>query len=436
MKRTLIIGMGKSGIAAYDFLQEEGDFVVGIDDSLAIVERLVEAGKRVMITADVKAFDRLIVSPGVSPSHPLIKQAEAHKILILGEMELALTALLGLHQPMIAVTGTNGKTTVTLLIEHVLQTAGFSACALGNIGIPLISYVKKVQKNEILVIELSSYQLESLSIPVFDIGLILNITPDHLDRYGTMKEYAQAKCCLQQCLKQEGQLWLHESVAAEFKALLQSSYDTYGRNRDCTLWTDQVALLGHSGIETILPTRYRNLGLHESENVLAAWIACKRFGISSDIFLQAVKSFQKPAHRIEWVTSLQGVDYVNDSKGTNIDATVKAVESMQKPVVLIVGGVDKGAPYTSWKTVFDTKVRHIIAIGMAAQKIAVDLKPEFQVDVAASLSQAIERAQMLAQKGDVVLLSPGCSSFDMFRDYAHRGNEFKRIVFELKEKNG
>lgn len=431
MRKTLIIGMGKSGISAYDFLQEEGDIVVGVDDNPALVKHLLAAGKKVAQSADVQNFDRLILSPGVPSTHALVKQAEILGIPVIGEIDLALQYL---HQPAVAITGTNGKTTVTLLIAHILQTARFSAHALGNVGVPLTSYVKKAQSHEIAIIELSSYQLEKLDRPLFDIGLILNITPDHLDRYGTVREYAKAKCRLQDNLKKGGELWIHESVALEFRDLLTRSYQTYGRNRDCTLWTDQVALLRNSYVETILPTRYRNLGPHESENILAAWIVCQRFGVRPEIFLEAAETFRKPLHRIEWVRTVRGVDYINDSKGTNIDATIKAVESMQKPIILIAGGVDKGASYQSLKPFFQNKVRYVIALGQAAPKIADDLKPEYTVDIVYSLRDAIHRAEAVAQEGDAVLLSPACSSFDMFRDYAHRGDEFKRIVCELKEK--
>ncbi|MGH2613297.1 MAG: glutamate ligase domain-containing protein, partial [Rhabdochlamydiaceae bacterium] len=177
-------------------------------------------------------------------------------------------------------------------------------------------------------------------------------------------------------------------------------------------------------------------GVHELENVMAAWIVCQKFGVSADVFLQAVKSFKKPSHRIEWVALSDGVDYVNDSKGTNVDATIKAVQSMNKPVFLIVGGVDKGASYEIWKKPFANKVRQVVAIGGAAEKIAKDLKPDYQVPILSSLSDAVLYCKRVAQAGEVILLSPGCSSYDMFRDYAHRGDEFKRIVYLLQEKKG
>lgn len=436
MKKTLVIGMGKSGVAVYDFLQAAGDLVVGLDDNHATVQRLLDTGVRASTSVDIQMFDRVVLSPGVSPQHRLVQEAEKLGLPMIGEMQLAFEALQPLGQSSVAITGTNGKTTVTLLITHILQKAGLPAYALGNVGVPLTSYVRTAKPEEMLIVELSSYQLDTLYLPIFDVGLILNITPDHLDRYGTMRAYAQSKCRLQACLKKEGTLWVHESVALEFKEELHHSYHTYGRSPNCTLWTDQVALLGHSGAEVILPAHYKELGFHESENVLAAWIACKQLGIDANTFLQGLQSFQKPKHRIEWVASIKGVDYINDSKGTNIDATIKAVQSIKKPLILIAGGVDKGASYQVWKTSFKTQVRYVIALGAAASKIAADLGPDWHVKIVTCLAEAVALSYSLAEEGDAVLLSPGCSSYDMFRDYAHRGDEFKQIVEELKEKKG
>ncbi len=424
MPRSLVIGLGKSGVAAYDLLVREGDEVVGVDDNPKTVQKLLEAGKKAAVTVNVQEFDRLILSPGVSPSHPLIMQALEYGIPIIGEAQLALERL---NQPAIGITGTNGKTTVTLLIAHVLKSAGLAAEALGNVGEPLTAYVSRAKKGEVAVIELSSFQLDTLSAPFFDLGLILNITPDHLDRYGTMESYAKSKCHLQECLKAEGELWVHEQIVKEFKELLKVDYQTYGQNPDCSLSINQVAFLRKNDALA---------GPHDLDNNLAAWIACRKFGVTEAQFLKALKSFKKPAHRIEWVTAAGGVDYINDSKGTNIDATIKAVETMNKPIVLITGGVDKGASYQVWKKPFAKKVRHVVAMGEAAEKIAQDLAPDYQVPIVSSLEDAVIHSKNIAQEGEVILLSPGCSSYDMFRDYAHRGDEFKRIVYLLQEKKG
>ena len=404
--RTLVVGLGKSGIAAKNLLEREGDEVVGYDD---LIDSTVPG---------VQTFDRLILSPGVPPSHRVVSDAAKCGIPIIGEAQLALERM---KQRAIAITGTNGKTTVTLLIAHVLKEAGFSAHALGNVGAPLSDYVLNAKPDDIAVVELSSFQLDTLSSKCFDMGIILNITPDHLDRYPSMEAYAISKCHLQHCLKPGGELWVHSSVAEEYAHLLSTQFQTFGENLDCLLTQNCI--------------NFSFSGKHDIDNLQAAWIACRPF-VNEDVFWKAAQSFKKPAHRIEWVAAWNGVDYVNDSKGTNIDATIKAVEAMDRSTILIVGGVDKGASYAVWKKSFANKVRQVVAIGQASEKIAHDLRPEFDVVIVPSLSDAVHHSERTAQKGDVVLLSPGCSSYDMFRDYAHRGDEFKRIVYLLQEKKG
>ncbi len=424
--KTLVIGLGKSGRAAYDLLLKEGHTVVGTDDNSDLLNKL--EGINVQTHPRVEEFDLIVLSPGIPPTNPLyIKAVELGKE-ITGEAELALSRL---HQPCIAITGTNGKTTVTLLTEHILKTSGLKARALGNVGTPLTSYQGEPQ--EIMVVELSSFQLELMKTPVVDIGIILNITPDHLDRYTTMEEYAKAKCRLQNIMKSPGSFWVHQTVVNDFKTLLKSNYQTYGTDRQCRSWTDKAALKSGEKIETILPIRYRSLGNHESENVLAAWILCKKFGVNSAAFLAGLETFKKPAHRIEFVATLEGVDYFNDSKGTNIDATMKAVEAMTKDVVLIAGGVDKGSSYAPWKKSFAGKVKQVFAIGQAAAKIAQELRPEFEVEIVATLQEAVECARSKAKSGETVLLSPGCSSYDMFKDYVQRGDEFKKFVLRREK---
>lgn len=407
--KTVILGLGKSGRAAYDLLKHEGCEVVGFDDAYR--------GEAL----DLTEFERVVVSPGVPLSHPLVQEARRLGVQVVGEAGLALSRM---RETKVAVTGTNGKTTVCLLIGHVLKRAGVKMAVLGNIGNPLSEYVRQGGGAEVAVVELSSYQLETLEGKLFELGLILNITPDHLERHGSMETYADAKWRLSACIKKGGELWVHESIA-------RKGVQTYGKNRSCTLWTDRVALLQCSAVELILPTRYRDLGVHESENVLAAWIVCRRLGVAKEVFVEAVETFVRPAHRIEKVAVVDGVEYVDDSKGTNLDATVKAVESMQKPVVLIAGGVDKGASYAAWKKPFEGRVRCVVALGAAAETIARDLAPEYAVEIFSSLEEAVRGARGKACVGDVVLLSPGGSSFDLFRDYAHRGEEFKKIVKEM-----
>jgi UDP-N-acetylmuramoylalanine--D-glutamate ligase len=414
---VLVIGFGKSGQSACALLKAQGHDVVTVDQDpkLGLCQDIV-----------IGDFDFVVVSPGVLPTDRWYVEAKRADLEILGEAELALREA---KQPCVAITGTNGKTSVTLLIEHVLKSAGKKARALGNVGDPLAAYFLKPDLEEIIVAEISSYQLETMTSQVFDAAIILNVTPDHLDRYGSMQEYALAKFRLQSCMKKEAPFYVNIELLREYKHLLRGDYQTYGSDSGAFLWTDKCVVKELEKIAYFLPMAYREMGKHESENAVAAWAICRYFGVTSEQFLQALESFQKPAHRIEFVATIGGVSYYDDSKGTNIDATVHAIDSMAGPVILIAGGVDKGSSYAPWKK-FQGKVRKIIVMGQAAQKIHHELHASFSVEIVSDMEKAVAAAKKSAGPGDAVLLSPGCSSFDMFRDYAHRGEEFKRRVKE------
>ena len=357
-------------------------------------------------------IERVIVSPGIHPRHPIYQAALSRGIDIIGEAELALPHF---KKPMVAITGTNGKTTVTLLIEHALNFVGIKAKALGNVGIALCDYLLEPGPEEAFVIELSSFQLETMRTPVFDAAAILNITADHLDRYEDMQDYARAKWRLQHLLKEDGMLFVQKETLEEFSHLRQ--------------------IENYQKIELIMPTHYTGNDLmakHDIENASAAWGLCGCFSITSEQFGKALETFQKPPHRIEFVRELNGIQFFDDSKGTNIDAVIQAVCAMKGDVILIAGGVDKGASYLPWVESFAGKVKQIIVIGEAAPKIYGELHNHFNVKIADSLASAVQDAANVAKKGDTVLLSPGCSSFDMFRSYAHRGKEFQRYVQSLK----
>jgi UDP-N-acetylmuramoylalanine--D-glutamate ligase len=435
MKKTLVLGLGISGIAAAEFLLRKRVFVLGIDSDRSVlgsspeIRRLQSLGLFVQHDScpiEWNQVDCLVVSPGISPSHPVYRGARESGVIIMGEAELALPHF---QKPLVAVTGTNGKTTVALLVEHILKASAIKAKALGNLGIPLCSYLLGPEEDEAFIVELSSYQLETMHMPVFSAAVVLNITPDHLDRYSSMEEYAQAKCQLQHLMKGSAHFFVQRSAASEFDHLLiLKNYQTFGCEKTCDLWIEQSVLAYREKIECLLPLSYRGVGRHDCENALAAWALCQPFSISNEQFCNALGTFQKPPHRIEFVREVGGVSFYDDSKGTNIDAVVQAVRAMRGPVILIAGGVDKGASYLLWKDHFSGKVKKIIAIGQAAPKIYSELHPYFNVQLADTLSSAVQDAAADAESGDSVLLSPGCSSYDMFRNYAHRGEEFKRYV--------
>ncbi|MDP1835860.1 MAG: Mur ligase family protein [Chlamydiales bacterium] len=413
-QKYLILGLGSSGQAVARFLLSRSHQVTAVDSKAKelgqkphIVE-LCQQGLQVLSEQeplDLGSFTSLIVSPGVPPTHPLYQQAMAAGLEIIGETELACGYL---SQRMIGITGTNGKTTVTLLVTHVLNACGFKAHAVGNVGVPLISMVETAAPQDILVIELSSWQLETMCSKVLDAAVVLNVTPDHLDRHHNMENYARAKFAISRCLKADGIWMAHADISKEFSDIL-GEYQP------------------HVSYEEL------NSASHDAENNLAAFALCRHFGVSSADFLHAAESFVKPPYRNQLVRTYRGVNYYNDSKGTNLDAVMKAVTSVQGNCILIAGGRDKGSSFTPWLPVFEGRVRHICAIGESANKIKEELSHRVPVTTFESLQQAVTYAAAMAKAGENVMLSPGCSSYDMFENYAHRGDEFNKCVFGLED---
>ncbi len=445
-QKILVVGLGASGRAAARFLLGRGDLVVGVDAKASMlgadpeIRLLQQQGLQVYEEGHplkVSDFNQLVVSPGVPPSHPLYRDARSSEVEVIGEIELACR---NIKQPMLGVTGTNGKTTVTLLVTHVLNAYGISAKAVGNVGVPLISMVDcDVAADEVLVVELSSWQLETMQSKVLNAAVVLNITPDHLDRHFSMEEYVHAKFRIGQCLKPHGCWFIQDLAAREFQQQLDCgikqypSFSTYGYTDHADLRCDQNGVLFHETLEYYLPLRYRGFISHDAENEMAAYCLCRGFGVTAAQFCEAAATFQKPPHRNELVRICRGVSYYNDSKGTNVDAVMKAVSSMRGTSILIAGGKDKGASYDAWLRVFEGKVRYICAIGEAAPLIQQQLDGAVSVEIFPTLQQAVIRAAQEAKSGENVLLSPGCASYDMFDDYAHRGREFIKCVQSLPE---
>lgn len=449
-KKVLVVGLGISGLSAAWFLKLQGADVVGVDRNAGLLEenqeiiKLQQLGVKVLSEMEVDSgfsnnFDLVVMSPGIAPDNRLYTDAVRNKIEIIGEVELACRNIR--KQPFVGITGTNGKTTVTMLVGHILNFNGMAAKVLGNIGVPLTQEITTL-KNEIVVCELSSYQLETMQTPVMDAAVLLNITPDHLDRYKKMEDYAMAKLRIGNCLKPGGVLYIENSCYQTYGHLLnklgvsENLVKTFGYSPDCEIYTDLKAIYYKENIEFILPLQYRDRASHDLENIMAAYALCRKIGIDPDGFGRALNVFQKPPHRIEFVRTIGGVSYFDDSKGTNIDAVIRAVEAMKGQVILIAGGLDKGSSYSPWISAFRDKVSAICVIGQAKEKIAEELSNKFNVVRCQTLEEAVLISTTLAKEGDNVLLSPGCASFDMFKDYAHRGDEFKRIVNNLYKKQG
>ena len=442
-KKALVVGLGVSGMSAAAFLLKRGASVTGIDKDKKGVEekpeysQLCQQGLQVFSEDEfisgnpdiiLESFDIIVVSPGVPQGHPIYQAAIKQGVEVVGEIELACR---NIDQPFIGITGTNGKTTVSLLIAHVLNVSGKSAKVVGNAGIPLTSEIME-DDHSILVCELSSYQLETMRCRIIDYAALLNITPDHLDRYESMEDYAKAKISIASCLKTYGKLYIEESAYKKYVSLFGAFIPkTYGYSQSCDVYTDKDTIFFKEGVDLLLPKLYRGKSCHDVENIMAAFALCSQLGVTPEEFSEAFESFQKPPHRIEFVTEVRGVAFYNDSKGTNPDAVIRAVESMSGNVVLIAGGQDKGTGYSSWILPFKGKVQTVCAIGQAKKIIEQELGCDLQIIPCETLEKAVKTAFSIAKEGENVLLSPGCSSFDMFKNYEHRGNAFKQIVHEL-----
>lgn len=435
-KRVIVLGLGASGKAAAQYLQKQGAHVFGVDRNQEVVDKAAISAQVEDQIQHLANFDLMVLSPGIPLTHRLCQMALQSGIEVIGEIELGCRAIAN-SNPILGITGTNGKTTTTLLIAHILNHAGKKAHALGNVGVPLTQEILSLKKDEIVVLELSSYQLETLQQRVLTAGVILNVTPDHLDRYGTMEAYAASKFAMEKCLKNADALYIEENTYNKYGYLLNHpDAKTYGYSKQNFLHTDLEKVFVREREAFVLPASLQGRKNHDLENLLAAYALCRRLNVTPEQFLDALKTFKKPSHRIEWVTDQAGVAYYDDSKGTNVDAVIRAVESLQGNIILIAGGVDKGSSYMPWLAGFTNRVKCICAIGQAAPKIKHELSKYIPVTIFESLEQAVKQAAQIAQAGDNVLLSPGCSSFDMFRDYAHRGQEFQRIVRNMKgEKN-
>ncbi len=407
-KKALIVGWGVSGKAAAAFLASLGYEVFATDRKTPETCWPNVQFFQEREAPSLNQFSMLVISPGVPLTHFLILQAQREGIEIVGEAELAFRHL---RQKAVAITGTNGKTTVTCLVEHVLNTCGKKAKAVGNIGIALTEYALQSDPEEIAVVELSSYQIETLESARFIAAVILNITPDHLDRYSSLEEYAKAKVKIEKNIETEGTLYVYGETAKEYASLFTKPFISFLGDPDWPFLTG-----------------------HDLVNATAAWHLCFHLGVTKSEFSKALQTFQKPAHRIEFIKEIAGVQYYDDSKGTNVDAVIKAVASMKRPVVLIAGGVDKGSSYLPWKNAFEGKVKHMLVIGESAKKMEEELGAFFPIEILSSLELAVQKASQIALSGDCILLSPGCSSFDMFRDYVHRGQEFQRYICSLEER--
>jgi UDP-N-acetylmuramoylalanine--D-glutamate ligase len=442
-KRVLVVGLGKSGVASALFLKAHGALVTVSDtksgDELRNeIPTLLDHG----ITVETgghgertfRGQDLIVVSPGVPVDSPPLLQARALGESVIGEIELAAQFLPG---PVVAITGSNGKTTTTTLSGEILTSGGVSALVGGNIGTPAISLVERAKPDTVTVLEVSSFQLETIETFHPKIAVVLNVTPDHLDRHRTLEIYADAKARI-----------FENQSGADFAVLNADDpicVAMAGRTRAQVFWfsrlkeVKQGAWVREGNIlfrdaaerrEILLVSEIALKGAHNLENVLAAVCVGALMGCTPQKIRQAVSDFKAVEHRLEYVATIRGVDYYNDSKATNVDATVKALESFPGNIHLIVGGKDKGSNYAVLNDLLRQRVKRVYTIGAAAAKIESQIK-DVEVVHAETLENALRKANAVAQQGDVVLLAPACASFDQFKNYEQRGQAFKQIVRSL-----
>jgi UDP-N-acetylmuramoylalanine--D-glutamate ligase len=444
-KRVLVVGLGASGLAAAHFLKARGAKVTVSDSRPAtlITELptlldegfMIETGGHGLLT--FRRQELIVVSPGVPQTVPELKQVRALGAHIIGELELGVEFLQG---EVIAVTGSNGKTTTTTLIGEILKASGRPTLVGGNIGRPVTAMVDESTPETWSVLEVSSFQLETVESFKPRIALVLNITPDHLDRHGTFEAYWAAKARIAEFQDADDFLILNaedvetQKVAAKTKAQIYWFSGKRQIKQGAFAYGESILFVAQEGKapEPVMPLSEIPLaGKHNVENVLAAVCGAKLAGVSSEVIREAVRGFKAVEHRLEFVRELEGVRYYNDSKATNVDATMKALESFAGGIWLILGGKDKDSDYTLLTPLIKERVKTVITIGSAAEKIERQLAGVAKIESAGTMDRALSYAREHATAGDTVLLAPACASFDQFKNYEERGRVFKELVGEL-----
>jgi UDP-N-acetylmuramoylalanine--D-glutamate ligase len=441
--KVAVVGMAKSGMAAVDLLLREGARPVAIDQKP--IENLGPAAQflreravdfRLQTDDCCNGFDLVVVSPGVPFHVTPLRAARQTGIPVIGELELASYFLKG---RILAITGSNGKTTTTALAYHILAQAGIPAQLGGNIGTPVCTLVASSRPGQWNVLEVSSFQLETISNFRADIAVALNVTPDHLDRHGTMEAYEAAKGRLFETQQphQFAILNADDPVCVRYASLTRGRALWFSMTRAVTpgIWIEEEKIYFDERLAmpaAEIPLR----GRHNVANVMAAVAAARLAGADLDRIVAAVKSFPGVEHRLEFIRSWRGVDWYNDSKATNVDAALKAIDAFAGGLWVILGGKDKDGDYRPLGLALRRKARGVLLIGAAADKIAGHLSeaaPELPLIPCGTLPAAVEYASRHASPGDTVLLSPACASFDQFENFEHRGQVFKHAVATLPD---
>jgi UDP-N-acetylmuramoylalanine--D-glutamate ligase len=442
-KRVLVVGLARTGVATALYCAARGAVVTATDarteNEIGVeIAKLREAGVTLELGGHQEktflAQDLIVPSPGVPADAPLLEVARGKGITIWSEIELAYRFLKG---RLIGITGSNGKTTTTSLLEHILKNAGFSTILAGNIGPPLISRVDASTEDTVTVVELSSFQLELIETFRPNIGIFLNLTPDHLDRHHTLEAYGSAKARIFENQTEEDAAVLNADDPATtpyaparprlywFSRKQRVAQGAYVRGEEIVFRRD--------GVEEFVLKRgdIPMMGAHNLENVLAAVVAARIAGAETGAIDKGVRSFAGVEHRLEFVAEIGGVRYYNDSKATNVGATLKALDAFPGRILVILGGKDKGSDYTVLQKPLREKTILALLVGAAAEKIEKQIAGSVAIEHAGNIERAVEIASHAARPGDVVVLAPACASFDQFQNYEHRGRVFKELVRQL-----
>jgi len=449
--RVLIVGMGKSGVSAAKLAVKKGGRVTVSDlknktDLLPALEELknykfrAELGKHVLKTFVEQ--DLIVVSPGVDLNCKPLKQAEKTNVPIVSEVEFASQFI---TKPIIAVTGTNGKTTVATLISEMINQGGKSAFLCGNIGVPLSEFVVRRDRSEYVVLEISSFQLDATYTLKPAIAIYVNIAPDHLDKYETFEKYIESKMRLHPNMTEEDHIitnlrdhklmsllsgckpkmmtFTSDSMGKIPVQFIESFQGTY-LEKNMTIQLKSNRWKGH----TFMANKVKLRGIHNKENMMAALLAAKLVGITNESIQKVINTFEALPHRMEFVGRRNQVNFINNSKGTNVHSLYHSLESFETPVILIAGGRDKGEDYGILADTIEDHVKNLILVGEAKEKINRAVGDYSETFLVGTFEEAVYLAYQKARSGDVILLSPGCASQDMFNNYEHRGDFFKSIV--------
>jgi UDP-N-acetylmuramoylalanine--D-glutamate ligase len=449
-RKTLVLGAGKSGAASARFLAKRGA-IVALHDKKPIAEWTIDA--RSLKTENIglldgqipswllDQIDLVVISPGVPTSAVPARYVNRKDGEVIGEVELAYRFLKG---RIVGITGSNGKTTTTTLIGEVLKNAGIETQIGGNIGTPLVSLAETSTDKTWTVVELSSFQLETIKDFRPNVAVALNVTPNHLDRYDFFTDYATAKhrLFMNQTAEDAAILNTDDEITTSWANNLKANVVLFSVKKELDeglFLRERDLVCRANGREKILTTRDEIFlrGLHNVENVLASFAAGLACGAAPDSMRETVRNFKGVEHRIEFVAEIEGVKFYNDSKATSVDATLKALEALSEDdgkIILILGGRGKNAPYSPLADLIGKSVRKLVVIGEDAENIKRQLRNHVEIVRANDMKNAVTRSFETAEKGDAVLLAPACASFDMFKSFEQRGNVFKQEVLEIGSK--